>query len=48
MSFDVVDEQLVADARASLQSQPVAEIYYQQFKKGNLSIYGYNDSPRLS
>ena len=42
MSFDVVDEQLVADARASLQSQPVAEIYYQQFK-----IAQTNDSTKM-
>jgi len=32
MSFDMLNDQLVADARNSLQSQPVADIYYQQFK----------------
>lgn len=32
MVFNVVDDKLIADARISLKSQPVAEIYYQQFK----------------
>ncbi len=32
MVFHVIDDKLIADARISLQSQPVADIYYQQFK----------------
>jgi type VI secretion system protein ImpL len=32
MVFDTTDDTLIADARISLKSQPIADIYYQQFK----------------